>query len=63
MKEAITLKPFKDLTAGVDREIGSTFSVDDERAEYLERLGLIRVEQSANEEPKTKKRTAKKKEV
>ena len=63
MKEAITLKPFRDLTEGVDREIGSTFSVDDERAEYLERLGLIKANQMADEEPKTKKRTVKKKEV
>ena len=63
MKKAITLKPFRDLTEGVDREIGSTFSVDDERAEYLERIGLIKAEQVVSEEPKTKKRTAKKKEV
>ncbi len=56
MKKAITLKPFLDLTEGVDREIGDTFSVDDERASYLEGLGLVNIM------TETKKRTTKKKE-
>lgn len=55
MKKAITLKPFRDLVEGVDREIGNTFSTDDERANYLEGLGLIKAEDIAEKKPRTKR--------
>lgn len=44
MKKAITLKPFEDLVEGVSRVPGDTFNANDERADYLAGLGLVRTE-------------------
>lgn len=53
MKKATVLKPFRDLAEGVDREIGNTFSVNDERAEYLASLGLVIAENTSDEKAKS----------
>ena len=53
MRKATALKPFRDLVEGVDREIGNTFSVDDERAEYLVSLGLVVAENISDEKAKS----------
>ena len=49
----IVLKKFKDLVEGVDREIGSTFSVDDERADLLALYNLVKVGEVSEKQSKT----------
>ena len=61
MKKATVLIPFLDLKEGVSREVGDTFSCDDERGEYLKKLFLVSVENMQEPEQK-KKRSVKKKE-
>lgn len=58
MKKAKVLKPFLDLKEGVSREIGDTFSCEDERGDYLKGLQLVSLEEA----PVQKKRSSKKKE-
>lgn len=58
MKKAKVLKPFLDLKEGVSREIGDTFSCEDERGEYLKSLQLVSLEEALMQ----KKRSSKKKE-
>lgn len=47
---------FYDLVEGADREAGSTFICDDDRAEYLSNLGLVlklhKVEENSEESMK-----------
>ncbi|MBQ1468715.1 MAG: hypothetical protein IIZ27_09585 [Solobacterium sp.] len=59
MKTAKVLKPFLDLKEGVSREIGDTFSCEDERGEYLKNLTLVSLEEAPVQK---KKRSVKKKE-
>ena len=42
MKKAIVVKPFQDLTEGVFRKVGDTFSVEEERCKYLVSLKLVK---------------------
>ena len=59
MKKATVLKQFLDLKEGVSREIGDTFSCEDERGEYLRDLSLVSLEEAPVQK---KKRSVKKKE-
>ena len=52
MKNVIVLKKFKDLVEGVDREIGSTFSVEDKRADLLVSYALVKVCEASEKETK-----------
>ncbi len=36
------MKPFEDLSEGIAREVGDTFSCEKERAEYLVSLALVK---------------------
>ena len=58
MKKATVLKPFTDAVEGVARKVGDTFTVDDERADYLSSLKLVKAEIAPAQE---KKKTTKKK--
>lgn len=59
MKKVTVLVPFLDLVEGIDREIGDTFTVSGERAQYLKKLLLVSVEDTEVEE-KPKRKAAKK---
>lgn len=58
MKKATVLKPFRDKQENVYRTIGDTFSAEDERADYLESLGLVKAEAVAKPKKSTKKKEA-----
>lgn len=60
MKKATVLKPFRDKQENVYRTIGDTFSAEDERADYLESLGLVKAEAVAKPKTAPKKSTKKK---
>ncbi|MBQ1297039.1 MAG: hypothetical protein IIY21_23540 [Clostridiales bacterium] len=60
MKKATVLKPFRDKQENVYRTIGDTFSAEDERADYLESLGLVKAEAVAKPKTAPKKNTKKK---
>ena len=59
MKKATVTIPFFDLQGDVQREIGDTFSCDEERARQLIDLSLIKAEDEPK--PKAKKTATKKK--
>ena len=60
MKLATTVKPFFDLKEGVSRNVGDTFSCEDERGGYLKSLELVTLEDAPAQK---KKKSVKKKEV
>ena len=59
MKLAMAIISFHDLKAGVLRKTGDAFLCDDDRGEYLARLGLAYIKDAPEEKPK-KRKTAKK---
>ncbi len=57
MKSAKVIVAFRDLLEDVPRNPGDVFQVEDERAEYLAKLGFVTLEEV---KPARKKKTAEK---